>query len=187
MDEVSEFFSSFLDAEWALRRAYCTERDHNKFRDLNFSTFRQFIRGSNFSLGTPRSRGKDEKFFASKEKQLEMEDRRSLFQIKTYSHPTYGELYRAYVGMHDRRHFDCYEENLYAARFDGELKLFVRSHMCPDCQSLGQAGGTKCGSCAGNGWMWFKGEPIVLQAPPTNVLKLQAPERKECIQEYESE
>ena len=195
MDEVNEFLVSFLDAEWALRRAYCTERDDNEFRNLNFSSFRLFVKGSNFSMVTPRSRRKSEEFFARKAQQLEMEDRRSLFQIKTYKHSIYGELYRAYVGKHHRGHFDSYEENLYAARFDGKLKMFARSRMCPDCTSLGQVSGARCVGCSGRhsvsgsapGWLWFKSSPIDLEGPPVAVQKLQAPELEGCIQEYESE
>jgi len=183
MDNIVDVFNEFLDEEWALHQCACTEKDQSAYVTARTAFYWKWCK----RVTIPNRSSYREAF----EKQLELEQRRTLFQIKKYDGGEEGPIYRAYVGDHrvsvgPSGPNTRYNQNWYMRSFDGEWKVFGLSQVCADCSTLGASDGQSCTSCGGEGWKWFATDRVK-RGELLGVHKIEAPASSRHKEEYDSE
>jgi len=183
MDTVIKILNDFLDDDWGLHQVFCTEKDQSAYTAARTEFYWKWCK---------RVQIQNRSFYMeAAEKQLELEQRRTLFQVKQYEGGEEGPIYRAYVGHYRVSSGPSgpstrYGQNWYLRAFDGEWKVFGLSQPCPDCSSLGSSNGQSCTDCGGEGWNWFATDRVKL-GKLVDVRKIEAPTDRRHKQEYDSE
>jgi hypothetical protein len=186
MEKAIEFVQEYLEEEYRTIIALYTERDQDKYKH-------QKAKLDAFSIPEvedeqlSRASAPSEEFFDVGEGNVNagLIVKRSLFQIKLYKHPEFGELYRVYLGP-----FRCfsktpiYDINLFVTEVAGELKVVARYkfNRFPNRQSQTYI--------ADNGliWNYQSGKQIETLGTLLDARKFQAPDdRYGVLVEYKSE
>lgn len=192
LDEATDFFQRFLQAEYEMAAAAYSEPDSALYAK-KLEAYEALLE----NVRTPHSRvrGVDdlelgilgEDWFETGKDILKGLKPSTLFQVKHYAHPELGDLFRAYVSHPAAYLAKDYGINFYAARVDGELRIVSQYVTCDECSMSGRVNGRPCSECKGTGWRYMDGRRLETLGPLVQVAKLQPPSAPEHRKEYDAE
>jgi hypothetical protein len=195
LDEAVDFFQQFIRAEYEMATAAYGERDTGLYVE-KYAEFERFLK----DVKTMDSRGRDlddftlelmaaegEDWFETGKKVLEALRPRTLFQVKHYIHPEWGDLFRGYLSHPRAPIVNVYGFNFYATRIDDELRIISMYSTCDECFTTGKIKGKPCRECGATGWRFQEGRRIETPGRLVEVRKLQPPADPEQLREYEAE
>lgn len=153
MEIVKIFIKNFSDQEYKTLIHIRTESDTNLV-ETDLATLNQFFHGLNSELYLSSSRT-----IENQGSVLQQLQPRVLFQIKQYTHPTFGTIYRAYLSSYYHGDTD-YFTNFYITNTNKGLKIIARYNQCTECDGTGTISGMRCNECQGIGWRWRGGQEL---------------------------
>ncbi|GAA1935958.1 hypothetical protein GCM10009716_48780 [Streptomyces sodiiphilus] len=125
VEEVGDFFQSYLDAEFAASSAVSTEPDEIlEQRRAILESFMYSVPGKVMSSGIGRGRGWSAEQLADLAQRMKVA-RRPLFLVVEYVHPKWKQLFAGYIGGGKPRTAGAYGELLFAAEIEGKMRVIA--------------------------------------------------------------
>lgn len=180
MEEVVELIQNFVVQEYEVLIKIRTESDVPLI-EMKLNALNQFFQGFGFTsdLTISSSRNLEER-----EAVISQLQSRVLFQIKQYTHSTFGDIFRVYLSSPFRGD-NSYFSNFYIAKTDKGLKIISRYNICSNCNGQGNRSGLICDECHGFGWNWRGGVEIDFLGELVSLQKFTPPIDKQHLQDYD--
>jgi len=122
--EVEDFTRRFIDAEHRALRASFEEEDDAKALDLLRTA--QGMLGAGAVLHFGRPLGLSAELRAAKRRKATQFVPRTLFAIRRFAHPTFGEVAQAIMSWDQAYGQRRYYDSFFIARIDGDLRMIAR-------------------------------------------------------------
>ncbi len=187
MEEVIKVIEEFVPKEYAAWLAFYGEPDDSIFRQKVADVMHFAAPDEDVYLGFSRPPDIGEASLLRMKETLARVVPRVLFQVKRYTHPELGELYRAYLSGKFTYSASKYSSILYLARTGSEIRIVSVDGRCISCAGRGSIGEEPCAECGATGWTHAGGRKLTTFGELMEVRKVRPPANPANLTEYESE
>ncbi len=200
MTALSEFLELFLRAEFASMQALWSRAS----ADEQMRLFREAFMCHAPAACTPPNEswsqyvmdlqlGPIEHWVTEYDQRLQRLAPRKLFKRSYYSHPSLGEVLRAYVSEPDALELPAYSRRIDIAAIEGKPYVIGWAWCCARCAGSGQDAGQVCrwqlngGPVCQEGWIERGGITLNEVGTPVRVERLAAPDEPRSFDAHEKE